>query len=51
MGVNHSSNNPLVDSVKHNNIPVASWTIGIGAPLPANLALTGMLEMLLLDNK
>jgi hypothetical protein len=29
-----ASNNPLVNSVQYNGTPVATWVIGIGAPLP-----------------
>lgn len=44
----NGSNNPAVYTVKYNGIDVASWVIGIGAPLPKK-GQTGMLELLLLE--
>lgn len=40
---------PLVNSVSYGGKNVATWKIGIGAPLPGPKALTGMLELLLLE--
>jgi hypothetical protein len=42
-----SSNSPLVNSVQYNGTPVATWVIGIGAPLPQAVVTPEI--MLLLD--
>ncbi len=41
---------PLVNSVSYGGKNVATWVIGIGAPLPATRPLSGMLLDLLLNN-
>jgi Beta-1,3-glucanase len=40
---------PLVNSVSYGGKNVATWKIGIGAPLPGNIALSGMQMLLLLE--
>jgi hypothetical protein len=44
----NTSKSPAVYTVKYNGTSVASWVVGIGAPLPATPALSGM-QLLLLE--
>lgn len=46
--ITNGANNPALYSVSYNGTPVASWVVGIGAPLPKK-APTAMLELLLLE--
>ena len=46
---NNGSNNPLVNSVSYGGKNVATWAIGIGAPLPHTVGGPGALLLLLLS--